>query len=104
MSESKFAVFPNCTPSNAAFTLLIVGMATSLIIVSNMDVVVIKIILSFWDNRLFDMVSEHLHDPLDRLLNGFPIRPSTIYIRAPSPIALGTRECVKKSHIGCEIA
>ncbi|MCI55010.1 hypothetical protein A2U01_0076260 [Trifolium medium] len=34
----------------------------------------------------------------------FLIWSSTIYIRAPSPIASDARGCVKKSHIGCEMA
>jgi hypothetical protein len=48
----------------------------------------------------FKMVSESIHDSLGHFVGPpairFLIGPSTIYIRAASPIALGARGCVKE--------
>jgi hypothetical protein len=52
------------------------------------------------------MVSEPIHDSLGHFVGlpviRFLIGPSTIYIRAASPIALGARDLLKKFHIGCD--
>ncbi|MCI84580.1 hypothetical protein A2U01_0105858, partial [Trifolium medium] len=42
------------------------------------------------------MVSE----PIQDLIGPPAIGPPTVYIHATSPIVLGVRGCVKKSHIG----
>jgi hypothetical protein len=57
--------------------------------------------LNYVQNSIIRWYQSLIHDPLGRLLLGFWSGPSTIYIRVPSPIALGASEYVKKSHIDC---